>query len=121
MTAPLRELPPMRVTATVHQTAAVVARRASAQKVAESAPPRVQREVREERVPEAAKPAPVRPAHTGTTTNLTLAELAVLVDKQKRGQILDTTELDEDDIVSNAPVVLVSSQASLAARMLRRR
>lgn len=120
MTAPLRELPPMRVTATVHQTAAVVARRASAQKVAESAPPRVQREVREERVPEAAKPAPVRPV-LGGTTNLTLAELASLIDKQKRGQILDTTELDEDDTVSNAPVVLVSSQASLAARMLRRR
>lgn len=52
---------------------------------------------------------------------MTLAELASLLDKQKRRQVLDTTDLDENDTVSNTPVVMLTSRSSLAARMLGRR
>jgi hypothetical protein len=67
---------------------------------------------------------PVPPAGPGEVKEMTLADLAKLVDQRKRGvrEVVLDDPTDEDDLDESAPIVLSrGSQSSLAARMLRGR
>lgn len=122
---PNRELPPVRVTgspASAVRTITKVVKRGG-----EVAPVREDRRepalIRPEvRVPVTRTPVP--PAGPGEVKEMTLADLAKLVDQRKRGvrEVVLDDPTDEDDLDESAPIVLSrGSQSSLAARMLRGR
>lgn len=125
MATPPSFLPPVRVTGTPAAACRAVARVAvqgatPKAPVVEAARPVLRR-------PEPAAPVmrtPNAPVDESEVKTMTLADLAKLLDQRKRGVqevvLDDSTDGELEDL--RAPIVLSQgSQASLAARMLRRR
>lgn len=122
---PRHELPPVRVTGTpasISRAITKVVKRGN-----EVSPVRESRQDPVLRRPEARVPVtrtPALPAGSESVQEMTLAELTRMIDQRKRGvsEVVLHDSTDDDDLDESAPIILSRpSQASLAARMLRRR